>query len=73
MSRPQARAIETVHVPHYEVMTDSESKFHDAGGKKSSRLLFCEFIDNAIEALARSRMCHGKKVGAPETKIENAD
>ena len=39
--------------PHHNVMTDSQVHFHDAGGKKPARLLFCEFIDNSIEAFRR--------------------
>lgn len=34
-------------------MTNSEVHFHESGGKKPARLLFCEFIDNSIEALRR--------------------
>ena len=37
-------AMEPIRVtfkPHYNVMTDAARKFHDAGGKKVARLLFC--------------------------------
>ena len=34
-------------------MTDSVVHFHNAGGMQYERLLFCEFIDNSIEAFRR--------------------
>lgn len=44
-----------VHQPHHKVMTGSESYHTEEGGKVPSRLLFCEFFDNSIEALRRAR------------------
>ena len=46
-------SIKVKHQPHHNVMTESAAHFHDSGGKKPARLLFCEFIDNSIEALRR--------------------
>ena len=46
-------SVKVRHQPHHNVMTESAVHFHDAGGKKPARLLFCEFIDNSIEALRR--------------------
>ena len=42
------------HQPHHNVMTEVANRFHEAGFTKPSRLLFCEFIDNAIEAYRRA-------------------
>ena len=47
-------AIKVHHQPHHNVMTESSVHFHDEGGKKPARLLFCEFIDNSLEALRRA-------------------
>ena len=60
--------------PHSNVMTDSARNFHSAGGKSPERLLFCEFIDNSIEALVRRREAEGPPasgaVPRPEDLIE---
>ena len=45
---------------HHKAMTESDSKFHAAGGILPARLLFCEFFDNSIEALRRERFEGGR-------------
>ena len=57
------------HKPHHNVMTDSSVHFHDAGGKKPARLLFCEFIDNSLEALRRMWAAN-EKDPYPKSTIE---
>ena len=51
----QEIAIQVRHMPHHKVVTNAQVHFTEAGGKKPVRLLFCEFIDNAIEAMRRMR------------------
>ena len=61
-------SVKVKHQPHHKVMTDSQVKFHDAGGKKSARLLFCEFIDNSIEAYRRWPSIAGSSAPKPTEK-----
>jgi len=44
--------IKVRHITHYNVMTETKT-FQAAGGKEPARILFCEFIDNSIEAMRR--------------------
>ena len=44
--------IKVRHITHHNVMTETKT-FQAAGGKEPARLLFCEFIDNSIEAMRR--------------------
>ena len=47
--------LKVTHQAHHKVMTDSAARFHSEGGKRPPRLLFCEFIDNSIEAYRRAK------------------
>lgn len=48
---PSSQAVSLL--PHSNVMTESAGGAVSAGNRKASRLFFCEFIDNSIEALRR--------------------
>ena len=42
----------------HQVVTDQSARFTSEGGKAVERLLFCEFIDNSINALLRQQSLH---------------
>ena len=49
--------VETVQErAHHAVMTDMESRYNRESGRLPSRLLSCEFFDNAITALCRQML-----------------
>ena len=49
--------VETVQArAHHAVMTDMESRYNRESGRLPSRLLSCEFFDNAITALCRQML-----------------
>ena len=50
----QTMRMSVKHMPHHKVMTNSEAHFTNEHGKRPARLLFCEFIDNSIEAFCRA-------------------
>jgi hypothetical protein len=61
---------EILHQPHHRVMTGSESYHTEEGGKIPSRLLFCEFFDNSIEALRRAKDAKRPAAGTEMPRIE---
>ena len=68
----QTMKISVKHMPHHKVMTNSEAHFTNEHGKRPARLLFCEFIDNSIEAFCRARGGANGASHAPNPKASSS-